>query len=481
MSAPPPSPGTSGSGDPPGGDPRGGKPPAEEPPQAEPPQALPLAAIVVGALILGVMWRIRGDQGYGGFWGMVAVGQVFCLALFATFGTRDKVGPGIYPLSFLLLAATVGGWGTLNTQITGLLGSDRPFPGAGEVATVAVHPLSGVFLMLCLGFGWAGLFAFLMGRLFGRGPLRGPGVGIALLAYAAASLLAKAVLAPWLLAQVSPSAVDLFSQGLVAHGLDDGVRSFHLAHLFGDDAPEKAIPGGRNYFASVDAIASAFAAVVLWAWVRWVRRDRVAARVLFGICASFALAITVADLWLFLSCGGFRRAFAPPTWLKGWEMWEFSTGLLAGLGVMAVLARVGPAAPSARVRKTSRLAAGLIAAVAVFLFHLPLARAIVAREPGLSPLAVSPAVLLLVAAVAIWLGRRFVRLEGEPHDFPRYASLALPPALILHLLVYLFVGPEAAVRQGPDLLALLMVGASVAALILHSRDRRIRREIPTSR
>ena len=410
------------------------------------------------------MWRIRGEAGYGGFWGMMAVGQVFCLFLFSLFGTRGKGGPGIYLVSVVLLAATVGGWGTLNTQITGLLDSGQPFPGENEPRTVPVSPLSGIVLMFCLGFGWASLFAFFMGRFFGPGPLRGRGVGLALLVYAGASLFGTVFLAPPLLARISPPAVALFAEGLAATGAEEGVRGYHLWNAFGKGDPQKAIPGGRNYFASVDALASAFAALALWTWVRFVRRDRTAARVMLGVSLSFALAITLADLWLFWSSGGFRKAVDPPAWVKGWELWEFTTGLLAGLGMMFVFLRTETPDKIPTPPMGSRLRGALVLALAVFLFHIPLARAIVQREPGLPPHFVSLVSLIVLAMILVPLVGRFLRRGAVNRDFARFARTAFPIALGLHLLVYLFAGPEAALRKAPDVVTAVMLAATAVAL-----------------
>ena len=47
-------------------------------------------SVFLGALLGGLMWRFRGTHGYGGSWGLVAVGTAFALLIFVFYGKSIK-------------------------------------------------------------------------------------------------------------------------------------------------------------------------------------------------------------------------------------------------------------------------------------------------------------------------------------------------------------------------------------------------------
>ena len=124
--------------------------------------------VLAFAVMSGFMWRVRGSHGWGSMWGMFAVGVMLVLVVFAFFGNRRKMSYEAIPAAIILLGITNGGWGTLNSQMGGYLGSTVPFTGEELTATVELNPWYGLWVMLLLGFGWMSLFSIFMGSLFSK-------------------------------------------------------------------------------------------------------------------------------------------------------------------------------------------------------------------------------------------------------------------------------------------------------------------------
>ena len=76
--------------------------------------------------------------------------------------------------------------------------------------------------------------------------------------------------------------------------------------------------------------------------VRFVLRDKQAAKTGAVVCGAFALAITAADVWFFLDGGGYHgvQGFALPDWITAWSAWEYCTGFLAGGIITAYVRRL---------------------------------------------------------------------------------------------------------------------------------------------
>ena len=72
------------------------------------------------------------------------------------------------PVAVILLGITNGGWGTLNSQMGGYLGSTAAFTGEEVARSIEISPFSGLAIMLLLGFGWMPLFALFLGSLFSK-------------------------------------------------------------------------------------------------------------------------------------------------------------------------------------------------------------------------------------------------------------------------------------------------------------------------
>ena len=85
--------------------------------------AVKTLSVFACAFMTGILWRARGSHGFGSMWGMFAVGVALVLFIFALYGNRRKMSYEAIPAAVILLGITNGGWGTLNSQIGGYLGS----------------------------------------------------------------------------------------------------------------------------------------------------------------------------------------------------------------------------------------------------------------------------------------------------------------------------------------------------------------------
>ncbi|HZK39773.1 MAG TPA: hypothetical protein VFD23_06440, partial [Clostridia bacterium] len=411
------------------------------------------AAVLMGALIMGAMWRLRGDHGYGAAWGLLTCGMMFSLFVFAIFGFRRKINFLLFSVTAASFMLTTPGWGTLNSQITGVLESGL-YGEDGQMITVFINPFTGVFLMLCLGFGMAALFAFFLGRFFSDRAYTWKDILLVLTVYFAVKYVARAAISPLILDLVQPQAGELFAQGLRQSGIDGTPWQIYIQHYF-DHPWAKAIHGGRNYFTSINIISSAITAAAVWLTVRFGLKDKTGGRIMLGICAAFAFAITFADLLLYFSAGGYRmeQTFSS-TLLKfsGWSMWEYATGFLAGglLMLIFVLLPFDRLASNADKEEafTAKMPEWLYGALNVILtlglcFSVTLVRPFALRYEGTNlyvPLFIGLGGLFLFGVIFM------VKKKGaglQTIHFNRFCVFALPVYFTLHILIYFFAGtPE---------------------------------------
>lgn len=286
-----------------------------------------IALILCGALLTGMLWRVRGTHGWGSSWGLLNVGFVLILFL-ASFVRVGKTPYGVIGLAAFSFMLTTPAWGTLNSQITGVLSVAVP---GEETVDVAVSPVSGIILMLLMGFGLAGVFGVMLGICFGKGKRVIPEMAAVAAAALIVSYAAKASVAHPLVRLIEPQAAKTFAEGLAGIGADTGVYKAYLAH-FNSESWAKHVFGGRNYYACVSAVSAALGAVAAAVTARFAFGDRFAAKTGAAVCSSFAFAITLSDLFFFFSDGGFRHSqgFSLPDGFAAWSLWEYFTGFIAG-------------------------------------------------------------------------------------------------------------------------------------------------------
>lgn len=295
--------------------------------------------VLAFAFLTGFMWRVRGSHGWGSMWGMFAVGVAMVLFIFAFFGNRKKMGYEAIPIAVILMGITNGGWGTLNSQMGGYLGSTVPFTGDEAVTTVEISPWYGLWVMLLLGFGWMPLFSIFLGSLFSKREYRISNY-IAIIAYFYAIVfMFMFTFSHFIVPYIAPTAVDMFKEGLADKGIEMSPMMAFIKNM-GSEAWFKKIPFGRNYFASVRVISYSAAALLSSLAVLVVFRDKITALLSTAINVIMALSITIADVFLIIdSDRGFLAKVTPPAFLAqgSWSLWEYFTGFLMGLGVMLLL------------------------------------------------------------------------------------------------------------------------------------------------
>lgn len=291
------------------------------------------------AIMSGFMWRVRGSHGWGSMWGMFAVGVMLVLFVFAFFGNRQKMRLEAIPVAVLLLGITNGGWGTLNSQMGGYLGSTVPFAGQETVDIVEISPYSGLGIMLLLGFGWMPLFAMFIGSLFSKKQYKIWHCILLIAVFYTVVYVFQFFVAHYILPFINSQAVESFKLGLADSGHDMSPMTAYIKNL-GNEAWFKKIPYGRNYFASIRVISYAAGALVLSLSTLIAKRDVVTSFISFAINAISAISITLADVVMVVdSDRGFFASVNAPRFLQGgnWSLWEYLTGFLLGFGIMLLL------------------------------------------------------------------------------------------------------------------------------------------------
>ena len=350
-----------------------------------PARAQKILSVVLGALLGGLMWRFRGTHGYGGSWGLIAVGTALTLLIFAFYGGKIKGRNGFVLLPVFAVSAglTVTGWGASNGLLSGYIHSIAEFPDEGERILQFSQPRA-LIIMLLMGFGLSCLFGLFAGTIISEKQYKLRDYFIFIAVFFAVSYLAKATVSHLLIKAVSPQIVELFKEGLAAAGKEGSPWKVYMSHF--DKIPwGKKIPFGRAYFEIIEHISHAVAALALVIFARVAFGDRKTAlfSLLFNISTAFA--ITAAD---FFNVAGTGRGIIEkipkpaPFTQNSWSMWEFCTGFLIGLFLMLIIAVMSGkelpakeeyAAKSPKLRFAGAFTAG------VYLFALVPLRAFVMR------------------------------------------------------------------------------------------------------
>lgn len=440
-------------------------------------------AALVGALLTGMMWRLRGDHGFGGSFGMYCVLTVLLLFLVWLFPRKNKVNLPFVTLASLAGAVTAGGWGTINHQITGVLTTTGLFPGEEVVSEIAVSPLTGVVTMLLLGFGWLPLFGMMLAMYFSDrkyqffNALEGTAV------FYAARYLFKFTAAPAVYRLLCPQAVKLFEDGLNAYGVKESPQSL-LLKCMGDQSKKiaaavngeamkikiKDIPGGRNFFTCCAVLAAAFGALALIVYFAARFRDRKGAAITALICCAMAVAITVPDA-LFLVRS--PQALAQ----NSWSFWEYGTGFLFGLLTVLVLLPFAKQKLKNNVTlfELKGLPKWLKKTIAVLSFvctfclapvMVVFSRIDVQSEKAVLPATIAAGVIAL--AVTVWFtvkNKKTLSPLGKP---PAKAQLACPILTAVFLLLYYFIGPARALERPLNPVTVLMLASTALAGVCYA-------------
>ncbi len=297
--------------------------------------------ILLGALLMGLLWRVRGEHGWGSSWGLLNAGFIFTMFLVVIKGSRQKLDIGWLSLTALSFMLTTPGWGTLLSQITGIIYDAEDWSMGGSDVYTSVG--SAVFLMLCLGFGLASLFGIMLGRGFSEKQWKLKDFVILIAVFYITDLIASAVISPFILNAVQPEAAELFEKGLEIQNIDGSAYELYMEH-FKDVSWAKKIDGGRNYFQSCDVITATIKAIASLITVRFIIKDKISAKTGLVVCSAFAIAITLADLFFYFGNGGYHELHAPylPEFFYAWGCWEYFTGFIAGGIITAFIIKLKP-------------------------------------------------------------------------------------------------------------------------------------------
>lgn len=296
-------------------------------------------AVITCAIMTGFMWRVRGEHGWGSMWGMFAVGVMLTLFIFALFGNRRKMSYEAIPAAVILLGITNGGWGTLNSQMGGYLGSGVDAAATSLPASVEISPFSGLGIMLLLGFGWMPLYSLFTGSLFSKREYKIKHYIILIAVFYAVTYLFKFTVSHYILPFINPQAVEMVTKGLAEKGIELSPMMAYIKN-FGSASWAKVIPFCRNYFTSIDVISAAAGALISSFAALVILKDKVAFFISLAMNTVMALSITLADAFLIIdSDAGFLARINAPAFIynNGWPLWEYFTGFLMGFGVMLIL------------------------------------------------------------------------------------------------------------------------------------------------
>lgn len=402
-----------------------------------------IISILLGALLMGLLWRVRGEHGWGSSWGLLNAGFIFTMFIVVIKGTRQKLDIGWLSLTALAFMLTTPGWGTLLSQITGIIyDAEDWFNGGSDVYTSVG---SAIFLMLCLGFGLASLFGIMLGRGFSEKQWKIKDFVILLAVFYITDLIASAIISPFILNAVQPEAAEVFEQGLKIQNIDGSAYQVYMEH-FNDVSWAKKIDGGRNYFQSCDVITSTIKAITSLLAVRFIIKDKVSAKTGAVVCSAFAIGITVADLFFYFGNGGYHELHESylPEIFYAWGCWEYFTGFIAGGIITAFILKLKPGkdVPELAFMKVKEKPKTILTFIlgTLFMIGVNIVRPVLVRyeDSDFMIIATIIAVLFAIGFVAL-LVKRFGLNASKIHIEKYYSFLLLFFALYINL-VYLVIG-----------------------------------------
>ena len=400
--------------------------------------------ILLGGLLLGFLWRLRGSRGWGSEAGVFNVGFVYLLFITTVLGERKKLDLGWLSLTAMSFILTVPSWGTIVNQISGII-RETEVEGAEHFFRY-ISPVSGAFMMFCVGFGMAGIYGIMLGRGFSSHQWKIRDFLIVIGAFLISDVISKASISHLVVQLIQPEAVDLFEEGLEIAGIEGSVYKVFMQH-FADISWGKKIIGGRNYFSEIQAVSSAIRALSAILAARFIVKDKVASKVGAVVCGAFGLSITVSDLFFWFANGGYRQlgTHYEGDFLYAWSCWEYFTGFIAGIIITAVLISlteredVNEAAFLNLPEKPKKILiflAGFIGTVGVNLVR-PVARRFEESSDIVRIIAISSAVIL--TAILIVLIVRKAGINSEKAGMEWLAKILLPVFTAFMTLSYFFI------------------------------------------
>ena len=399
--------------------------------------------ILLGALLMGLLWRVRGEHGWGSSWGLLNAGFVFTMFIVVVKGNRQKLDIGWLSLTALTFMLTTPGWGTLLSQITGIIYDAEDWINGGNDVYTSVG--SAVFLMLCLGFGLASLFGIMLGRGFSEKQWKIKDIVILLGVFYITDLIASAVISPFILNAVQPEAAQLFEEGLKIQGVDGSAYELYMEH-FKDVSWAKKIDGGRNYFQSCDVITATIKAIASIVVTRFIIKDKTAAKTGLVVCSAFAIGITIADLFFYFGNGGYHELHESylPEFFYAWGCWEYFTGFIAGGIITAFILKlkVGANVPEFAFSKVNEKPKSILTFIlgTLFMIGVNIVRPVLVRfeDSDFMIIATVIAIIFAIGFVAILV--KFYGFNASKTNPEKYYSYLLFFFVAYINIVYLVIG-----------------------------------------
>lgn len=398
--------------------------------------------ILLGALLMGLLWRVRGEHGWGSSWGLLNAGFIFTMFLVVIKGSRQKLDIGWLSLTALSFMLTTPGWGTLLSQITGVIYDAEDWINGGSDVYASVG--SAVFLMLCLGFGLASIFGIMLGRGFSEKQWKIKDIVILLGVFYITDLIAS-VISPLILNAVQPEAAEVFEQGLKIQGIDGSAYQLYMEY-FKNISWAKKIDGGRNYFQSADVITSTIKAIAAILATRFIIKDKTAAKTGLVVCSAFAIGITVADLFFYFGNGGYHKLQVSylPEFFYPWGCWEYFTGFIAGGLITAFILKLKsqkdvPELAFSKVKEKPKAILTFILGT-IFMIGVNIVRPVLVRfeDSDFMIIATVIAVILAIAFVVVLV--KFYGLNASKINIEKYYSYLLLFFVTYINIVYLIIG-----------------------------------------
>jgi len=399
--------------------------------------------ILLGALLMGLLWRVRGEHGWGSSWGLLNAGFVFTMFIVVVKGSRQKLDIGWLSLTALAFMLTTPGWGTLLSQITGIIyDAEDWFNGGSDVYTSVG---SAIFLMLCLGFGLASLFGIMLGRGFSEKQWKLKDFIILIAIFYITDLIASAVISPFILNAIQPEAAEVFEKGLEIQNIEGSAYEVYMEH-FKDVSWAKKIDGGRNYFQSCDVITSTIKAITSILTVRFIIKDKVSAKTGLVVCSAFALGITLADLFFYFGNGGYHElheSFLPESFYA-WGCWEYFTGFIAGGIITAFILKLNPENDVSelafqRIPEKPKMILTFILGT-LFVVGVNIVRPVLVRYEDSNYMIIATVIAVLFAIGFVGILVKFYGLNATKSHIEKYYALLLLFFVAYIILVYLLIG-----------------------------------------
>ena len=182
-------------------------------------KSIKFISVIMGFLLGGMMWRCRGEGGFGSSWGLYCVGLVIMLLIFIFYGKKDKMKYELIPFGAFLLGLGVTGYGNVIEQPAGIISSCVEYMGEENYYTTVSYK-SGLIIFILMAFTFAPMFSFLVGSLFSDKKYNFKHYLIIIFVFFGAGYIFKATVAHPIMNLICPEQVELAKKGLEAAGYE---------------------------------------------------------------------------------------------------------------------------------------------------------------------------------------------------------------------------------------------------------------------